>query len=60
MIARFALHDENAKGHVLRAALGLLITIVVSAASYHWLEAPFLRLKERFFEPVITGAPASR
>jgi peptidoglycan/LPS O-acetylase OafA/YrhL len=48
MLARFALHDENAKGHVLRAALGLLITVAVSAASYHWLEMPFLRLKERF------------
>ncbi|MGC2697856.1 MAG: acyltransferase [Candidatus Angelobacter sp.] len=28
--------------------LGLTFTILLAAASYHWLESPFLRLKERF------------
>lgn len=28
--------------------IGLCITILVSIASYQWLEKPFLRFKERF------------
>jgi peptidoglycan/LPS O-acetylase OafA/YrhL len=36
-------------------ALGLLVTLVVSTASYEWLEAPFLRLKKRFEQ--ISSAP---
>jgi peptidoglycan/LPS O-acetylase OafA/YrhL len=27
---------------------GFLLTIVLASASYHWLETPFLRLKEKF------------
>jgi hypothetical protein len=30
------------------AAIGLAITVALSAFSYKYLEAPFLRLKERF------------
>jgi peptidoglycan/LPS O-acetylase OafA/YrhL len=30
------------------APLALILTVVVAAASYHWIERPILRLKERF------------
>jgi len=35
-------------GVVGQSVLGLSLTIVLAAASYRWLESPFLRLKERF------------
>ncbi|HEX7284725.1 MAG TPA: acyltransferase [Candidatus Angelobacter sp.] len=31
-----------------QSAVGLAFTIAIAAASYRWLESPFLRLKERF------------
>lgn len=31
-----------------QSVVGLALTIVLAAASYRWLESPFLRLKERF------------
>ena len=33
---------------VAQSVVGLALTIVLAAASYRWLESPFLRLKERF------------
>jgi peptidoglycan/LPS O-acetylase OafA/YrhL len=35
-------------GVVGQSVVGLSLTIVLAAASYRWLESPFLRLKERF------------
>ena len=35
-------------GVVGQSVVGLSLTVVLAAASYRWLESPFLRLKERF------------
>lgn len=33
---------------IMQSAIGLALTLGLAAASYRWLESPFLRLKERF------------
>jgi len=43
-IASFFLTKYSA----LHALMGLALTIMMAAASFHWLEKPFLKLKKRF------------
>jgi peptidoglycan/LPS O-acetylase OafA/YrhL len=42
-------HASSAKAWAAHFVLGLAMTIALAAASYAWLEKPFLRLKERRF-----------
>jgi peptidoglycan/LPS O-acetylase OafA/YrhL len=41
-------HASTPPGVLAQSAVGLAFTIAIAAASYRWLESPFLRLKERF------------
>jgi peptidoglycan/LPS O-acetylase OafA/YrhL len=47
-IANHVVTTDAFAGSVMRAGIGLLITIIFAAISYRYLESPFLRLKERF------------
>jgi peptidoglycan/LPS O-acetylase OafA/YrhL len=47
-LAQRVTHPASLLGVMAQAALGLAITVALSAASYRWIESPFLRLKERF------------
>ena len=41
-------HPSSSLGVLAQAGLGLMFTVAIAAASYRWLETPFLKLKERF------------
>ena len=48
MLGRHIFRTNTVSGYVEYAIFGLILTVLFSMASYRWLEAPFLRLKERF------------
>lgn len=47
-LAQRFLHPASLLGVMAQGAMGLVVTVALAAASYRWLETPFLRLKERF------------
>lgn len=48
LLARHIFTANTAASYLGYATFGLLFTLLFSMASYRWLEAPFLRLKDRF------------
>ena len=50
MISDYTVHDQTASlgRYLLRISVALAATIALSAASYRWLETPFLKMKQRF------------
>jgi peptidoglycan/LPS O-acetylase OafA/YrhL len=46
--ATLILHPSTPEGKLLEMCLALIVTLLLAAISYRWLESPFLRLKERF------------
>jgi peptidoglycan/LPS O-acetylase OafA/YrhL len=50
MISDYTVHDQTASlgRYILRVSVALATTIGLAAASYRWLETPFLQIKQRF------------
>jgi peptidoglycan/LPS O-acetylase OafA/YrhL len=50
MISDYTVRDQTASlgRYLLRVSVALTATIALSAASYRWLETPFLKMKQRF------------
>jgi peptidoglycan/LPS O-acetylase OafA/YrhL len=46
-------------GENARAVAGMAVSVLVAAASYRWLEQPFLRLKARVADRSAPAAPVS-
>ncbi len=47
-LAAYFIHAHNGRTEVEQGVLALGFTLLLSMASYRWLETPFLRLKDRF------------
>ena len=48
LVGSMVQHQSGMAAAALRMFAGLALTILIAAASYRWLESPFLRLKEKF------------
>lgn len=50
MISDYTVHNQGASlgRYLIRVTVGFAATVVLAAISYHWLESPFLTLKQRF------------
>ncbi len=50
LISDYTVHDQTASlgRYAVRVGVALAVTVALAAASYRWLETPFLRLKLRF------------
>jgi peptidoglycan/LPS O-acetylase OafA/YrhL len=48
MVAKLILPAATPVRVLLQSVVALALTIALAAASYRWLESPFLRMKERF------------
>ena len=47
-LAQRVTHPASLLGVMTQGAMGFVVTLALAAASYRWLETPFLKLKERF------------
>jgi peptidoglycan/LPS O-acetylase OafA/YrhL len=49
-LSDYVVHDQQSSfaRYMLRVAVALTATLLLSAASFRWLESPFLRMKQRF------------
>jgi peptidoglycan/LPS O-acetylase OafA/YrhL len=50
MISDYTVRDQTASlgRYILRVSVALATTVGLAAASYRWLETPFLQIKQRF------------
>ncbi|HYX68501.1 MAG TPA: acyltransferase [Terriglobales bacterium] len=58
-LAGYVIDRHMPMGQTLVSVIGLLLTLLLAAISFKWLETPFLRLKQRRFTYVASGAPSS-
>jgi peptidoglycan/LPS O-acetylase OafA/YrhL len=48
LIAKSVLHPSSGAAQLATKAVGFGLTLLLAFASYRWVEAPFLRIKDRF------------